>query len=167
MALARLGLHQVWWLVSPQNPLKSVEGMAPLAQRLEAARRFATHPRIVVTDIERALGTRYTADTLHALQCRFPDTNFVWLMGADNLIQVRHWRRWPEIFATVPIAVCDRPGYALRAAGCLAAHRFATARIDGKAATALADRTPPAWAFFHSRLNPASSTALRRLARSA
>src|SRR3546814_8038582 len=100
-----LDLDQVWWLVSPQNPLKPVQGMAPLDARMAAARRVADHPAIAVTDIESALGTRYTADTVAALSRRFPRTRFVWLMGAENLIQVPRWDRWTRIFRTVPVAI--------------------------------------------------------------
>ena len=98
-ALRRLGLDRVWWLVSPQNPLKPVCGMAPLAERMESARRLAAgNRRILVTDLETRLGTTYTADTLRALIRLMPRVRFVWLMGADNLIQVHQWQDWPQIF---------------------------------------------------------------------
>src|SRR6185437_14156158 len=108
-ALKRLGLRQVWWLVSPQNPLKPSKGMAPFAQRLEQARQLTHDPRIVVTDIEAQLGTRYTVDTLRELRRHFPHTHFVWLMGADNMEQMPRWRRWPQIFMQVPVAIFRRP----------------------------------------------------------
>ena len=97
VALRRLGLDYVWWLVTPQNPLKGRVGLAPLEDRVRQARRIATRPRIVVMDIERALGTRYSIDTLKALQRRFPRLNFVWLMGSDNLAIFRRWKRWDWI----------------------------------------------------------------------
>ena len=160
-AMKRLGLDAVWWLVSPQNPLKPADGMAPFAERIDSARRAARHPRIVVTGIEAALGTRYTADTLKALTARFPRTEFVWLMGADNLAQIRHWQRWTKIFETVPVAVYDRPTYSLRALSGLAARRFARARIDQDHTRALAGTAAPAWVFFLAKRHPASATALR------
>ncbi len=160
-AMKRLGLDAVWWLVSPQNPLKSADGMAPFAERIESARQAARHPRIVVTGIEADLGTRYTADTLTALTARFPRTEFVWLMGADNMVQIRHWQHWTKIFETVPVAVYDRPSYSLRALSGLAAQRFARARIDQDHTRALAGTAPPAWVFFLAKRHPASATALR------
>ena len=93
-ALKRLKLDEVWWLVAEQNPLKPVKGMAPFAKRLKAAAAFANHPRIRVLDLETRLGTRYTRDTVKALHALFPRTHFIWLMGADNLAQIRHWEHW-------------------------------------------------------------------------
>jgi nicotinate-nucleotide adenylyltransferase len=160
-ALRRLKLDAVWWLVSPQNPLKPTDGMASLVKRLEAAQDFADHPRIWVTDIERKLGTRYTVDTLHALQKRFPARHFVWLMGADNLTQFPAWRNWQEIFASIPVAVFARPTYSLRALAGRAARRYRKARIRQRDAGQLAVMAPPAWVFMQTPLEPISSTAIR------
>jgi len=160
-ALKRLDLDEVWWLVAPQNPLKPAKGMLPFEERLAAARAFVRHPRIKVTAIEAALGTRYTADTLAALRQRFPKTRFVWLMGADNLAQIRHWERWESIFRLVPVAVFDRPTYVSRALAELAAKRFERHRLPAGSARHLADRAPPAWVFFPIRLDGSSATALR------
>ena len=110
-AVERLGLDEVWWLVSPGNPLKEAKGMAPLAARLASARGMARGAPIRASAIERELGTRYTVDTLRALVRRYPDRRFVWLMGADNLAQFHRWRDWRRIAALVPIAVVTRPGY--------------------------------------------------------
>jgi nicotinate-nucleotide adenylyltransferase len=162
MALHRLDLDEVWWLVSPQNPLKSSNGMAPLEARLDSARSAARHPRIKVGALESRLGTRYTADTLAALHKRFPCCRFVWLMGADNLAQIRHWEHWNSIFETTAIAVFARPAYDLRALGSLAAHRYAKFRRAPHQARDLALAKTPAWAFFPTRLNPQSATAIRR-----
>jgi nicotinate-nucleotide adenylyltransferase len=162
LALRHLDLDAVWWLVSPQNPLKPVAGMAPFARRLAEARRVAAaHPRIVVSDLENGLRSRYTADTVAALRRRFPRLRFVWLMGSDNLLQLGRWERWPEILRTLPIAVFDRPGYSRRALAELPAQRFAGRRRPDRAARRLADMPPPAWAFFHTRLDPASATQIR------
>ncbi|MBM3732952.1 MAG: nicotinate-nucleotide adenylyltransferase [Acidimicrobiia bacterium] len=160
-ALAKLRLDEVWWLVSPQNPLKPARGMAPLATRIRVARDIARHPRIRVSAIEAELGTVYTAETLKRLVARFPKIRFVWLMGADNLIQISRWRDWRSIFTTVPVAVFARPAYSLRALASVAARRFAKARISGTAAGALADMRPPAWAFLRIRLSAASAAAIR------
>jgi nicotinate-nucleotide adenylyltransferase len=152
----------VWWLVSPQNPLKSEDGMASFGLRLAAARRVvAAHPRIEVSDFEARLGLHYTADTVIALRRRFPRLRFVWLMGSDNLWQLRRWERWPEIMRSVPIAVFDRPGSSRRALAELPARRFAGRRLPPEAARRLAERAPPSWVFFPSRLDPASATRIR------
>ncbi len=160
-ALQRLGLDQVWWLVSPQNPLKSERGMAPLDQRLAGARRLARGPQLRAGALESALGTVYSADTVTALTRRLPRCHFVWLMGADNLVQISAWKDWETIFRTLPVAVFDRPSYSLRALGATAARRFAGQRLPEAAARGLAERTPPAWVFIHQRPNPQSSTRIR------
>ena len=161
LALRHLRLHEVWWLVSPKNPLKPAAGMADLAERLACAKTVARHPRIVVSDIEAHLNTRHTLDTLRRLQRRCGRTRFVWLMGADNLTQISQWRNWTSIFDTVPIAVFARPGYSMLALAGKAAHRYARIRIPARVASGLAASTPPAWVFLHSRLHHASATQIR------
>ncbi len=160
-ALKHLGLDEVWWLVSPQNPLKPQAGMAPLDERLRAAETAANHRHIRATDIERLLGTVYTAQTLRHLTALFPRVRFVWIMGADNLAQIDRWADWQEIFHLAPVAVFDRPTYSLRALAAKAARRFSRQRLSGLETFGLAARKPPAWAFLHIRLNPLSATALR------
>jgi ribosome silencing factor RsfS/YbeB/iojap/nicotinate (nicotinamide) nucleotide adenylyltransferase len=162
LALQRLGLDEVWWLVSPQNPLKPAKGMAPFARRLAAAASLAEgHPRLAVSAIEAALGTSYTVDTIRALRRRFPHTRFVWLMGGDNFSQLPRWRRWTEIAESVPIAVFDRPRTSPRALSGMAAERYARARVAATESRRLAEMTPPAWAFIHAKLDPTSATAIR------
>lgn len=162
LALRLLGLDEVWLLVSPQNPLKPAAGMAPLAERLASARAVcAGDPRLRPTAIETALGTRYTADTLALLKRRFPLVRFVWLMGADNLGQFHRWARWEEIIGSVPVAILARGPYSARSLGSRAAQRFRPARLAPSRARNLWSRRPPAWVFLHTRLHPASSTAIR------
>ncbi len=160
-ALERLKLDQVWWLVSPQNPLKPVRGMAPLAQRLKSAHAAMRHPRLRATGIEQDLGTRYTADTLKRLVRAFPRTRFVWLMGADNLLQISRWEDWQQIFHIVSIAIFARPTYCFRALSGKAARRFAHRRLAASAASLLARNKPPAWAFLFTKQNPISASAIR------
>jgi nicotinate-nucleotide adenylyltransferase len=160
-ALKRLDLDEVWWLVAPQNPLKPVRGMAPFKRRLDAAAKLADDRRIKVLDLEAQLGTHYTADTLRELQRRFPRTRFVWLMGADNLAQIRHWWRWTEIFDRVPIAVFARPTYCFKGLAELAAKRYAHQRAAPEAARRLAELAPPVWAFLPIRLDTSSATDIR------
>ena len=160
-ALRALRLHQVWWLVSPQNPLKAPHDMAAFAARLAGARRAGGHPRLLVSDLEMQFGTRYTADTLHQLRRRYPRTRFVWLMGADNLLQLPRWRHWHRIFESMPVAAFNRPPYSLKAPTGHAARRFARCRVGASQAGRLADRAPPAWIFLRNPLHPASATAIR------
>ncbi|RTR17415.1 nicotinate-nucleotide adenylyltransferase [Azospirillum griseum] len=160
-ALKTLGLDRVWWLVSPQNPLKAQAGMAPLPERLAEAWTVAAHPRIEVTAIETALKTRFTADTLAALIRKFPKTRFVWLMGADNLRQIPRWRAWTRIFESVPVAVFARPTYCLNALSGQAAQRYRRRRVSVCGVKGLARQKRPAWAFLRNPLNPASATAIR------
>ena len=161
LAMKRLGLDRVWWLVTPGNPLKDTRGLAPLAQRLKAAHALAHHPRIDVTDLEAQLGVRYTYQTVAYLRRRRPDVHFVWIMGADNLRSFHRWQRWRDIAALVPIAVVDRLGPSLYASAGIAGQALAYARLPETAARALPERKPPAWIYLHGLKSPLSSTALR------
>jgi nicotinate-nucleotide adenylyltransferase len=160
-AMKRLGLDAVWWLVSPQNPLKSSKGMAPQEERIATAQAVADHPNIFVTGIERELGTRYTLDTINALQTRFPRTRFVWLMGADNLLTFHKWHKWQEIFKTLPVCVLDRPPRHSSIKAAPAFERFRPYLVPQENATSIL-RTPlPAWTILHIPLNDASATEIR------
>jgi nicotinate-nucleotide adenylyltransferase len=140
--------------------------MAAFDRRFAMARMLARHPRILVTDLEVQLGTRYTFDTLAALGRYYPRTRFVWLMGADNLAQIHRWQHWRGIFANIPIAVFDRPPYRMQPLASPAAASFARSRVNQSHARTLAATRPPAWLFFPTRLEPMSSTRLRQAARS-
>lgn len=160
MALQRFRLDRVWWLVSPGNPLK-LHGPAPLAHRVEAARRLARDPRITVTGIEARLGTRWTADTIAALKTRWPGVRFVWLMGSDNLVQFSRWDRWRGIAAQVPIGVIARPGSRTSARNARAARILQPWRLPEHQAGRLADMDPPAWALVNVPMSGLSSSAIR------
>jgi nicotinate-nucleotide adenylyltransferase len=139
--------------------------MAPAAKRLASALAIASQDsRLRVTDIETRYKTRFTADTLAVLTRRFPRARFVWLMGADNLLQIAEWQRWPAIFGCVPVAVFARPTYTQVGLSSIAAQRFARNRCSARAAARLADATPPAWCFLPIRLEKLSATYLRQLA---
>ena len=161
LARRRLGLDQVWLLVSPGNVLKPRAGMAPFAERLGSARALADGRRVLATGIEAALGTRYSIDTLRRLRQRFPRVAFVWVMGAYILQQLPRWRRWRELAALAPFVVLPRPGYTARALAGQAARRLHAARRSAGAAHRLADAAPPAWTLLAVPLHPASASAIR------
>ena len=161
LALRRLRLDQVWLLVSPGNPLKSSNGMAPMPDRLRSARGIADGRRIVATGIESQLHTRFTYDTLRVLRRRFPNVRFVWVMGADNLVQLPRWQHWTGIAKTMPFAVMPRPTYNQRALSGQAAQRLRPALLPARRGPVLAQTPAPAWTFLPARQNPTSATAIR------
>jgi len=160
IALARLGLDRVWWLVSPGNPLKAWRP-APAAARLAAARRFARDPRIVISGLEVALGSPYSYDTLRYLRRRLPGVKLVWLVGADVAATFHRWRDWRRIAAMVPIAVVDRPGATLAATSAPLARLLRRHRLPEAEAWRLPDCQPPALVFLHGPRIGTSSSALR------
>ncbi len=162
VAMRRLRLHGILWLLSPQNPLKPVGETAPLPPRAARARRVARHPRIVVSDWECGLGTRYTAQTLPLLKRRYPAVSFVWLMGADNLIQLPRWQQWRRILDTMPMAVIARPHYGIKAQLGLVAQAYCAARVQPEAAPRLVEMAPPAWTYVQAKLNPLSASVIRQ-----
>ncbi len=156
-ALRALGLDQVWWLVSPGNPLKAA-GPAPMAQRVARAQALMRHPRVHVTALESALGTRYSADTLAQMQRLYPGRRFVWIMGADNLANFHHWENWRAILASLPVAVIARPGQVRAALASVAARSHARARVCPRR---LARASAPAWSFLMLPMRNISSSQLR------
>ena len=161
-ALKRLGLNGVWWVVSPQNPLKSKSEMNSFQSRIETATALASsEPRILTTGIEKNLRTAYTADTLDALTGAYPKIQFIWLMGADNLLQIPKWDRWTSIFLTMPIAVFTRQSYSLRALRGTAAKIFAKNQISIRKIQHLVTMQPPVWAFLVIPENLTSATKIR------
>jgi nicotinate-nucleotide adenylyltransferase len=161
-AMIHARLDQLWLMVSPGNPLKQQKGMAPFAERLASAAKIADGRRIVATDIEKRLGTVYTADTMAALRRRFPGQKFVWLMGADNLAQLPRWGRWLAISRAMPILVLPRPGQTRRALAGQAAHRLRRHRLRARSGLCLATAKAPAWILLPVKENPSSATELRR-----
>lgn len=160
-ALKRLGLDQVWWLVTPGNPLKDASDLPSLKKRVAAAKELASHPRIEVTGFAGERASAYTIDLLTELKRRFPAVSFVWLMGADNLADFHRWRAWQEIFGLLPIAVFDRPGFRLKARASKSAQRFSAFQVDESDAAGLAGLEPPAWTILSHKLSRLSSTELR------
>jgi nicotinate-nucleotide adenylyltransferase len=161
LAMKRLRLDRVWWLVTPGNPLKANAGLPPLSERLAAAAAVARDPRIVVTGLEASLGTRFTHDTLRWLTRHCPGVHFVWIMGADNLADFHRWQRWRDIAALMPIAVVDRPQATLKAGSGRAARALASVRVDERCASLVARRGPPGLLYLHGPRSALSSTQLR------
>lgn len=161
MAMKRLGLDRIWWLVTPGNPLKDTRGLPPVEERVAAAQKLADHPRIDATGFEAVTGLKYSCDTITYLLRECPDVRFVWIMGADNLKGFHRWKNWRAIFGLIPIAIIDRGGISLQATSGPAAIHFARARIPENQAMTLADRQPPAWVYLHGIKSTLSSTALR------
>jgi nicotinate-nucleotide adenylyltransferase len=160
-ALKEFGLDRIWWLVSPGNPLKA-NGPAPLERRMAACRELVNHhPRIIVTDLEAQLGTRYTAETLARLFELYHDVRFVWLMGADNLASFHRWDKWSDIMKSIPIGVLARPGEQIRAGCSPAARSYRNNRLPARRATALPLRKAPCWALLTGPMMDVSSTEIR------
>jgi nicotinate-nucleotide adenylyltransferase len=161
LALRRLRLDRLWWLVTPGNPLKENSGLPELTARMAAARALIEDPRIAVTGFEAEIGARFTYDAIAWLVRRAPGAHFVWIMGADNLVQFHHWRHWRDIAALVPIAVVDRPGSTLRSVTSRAGATLSRYRAAERDAGRFAMTRPPAFLFMHGPRSPVSSTALR------
>ena len=161
LALKRLKLDRVWWLATPGNPLKPLVGLAALDARMEAARRLDVGPRVIISDIEAQIDSRFTYDTLLWLRSRAQHAHFVWIMGADNLRQFHLWRHWRAIAGLVPIAVVDRPGSTLKAISSVAGAALARWRVPERDAARFAMMRPPALIFLHGPRSELSSTALR------
>ncbi|QPM91866.1 nicotinate-nucleotide adenylyltransferase [Pseudooceanicola algae] len=159
-ALKRFDLDAVWWLVSPGNPLKP-HGPAPMQARLAAGRALMQHPRVHVTGIEARTGTRYTAETLRALKGLYPGTGFIWLMGADNLVQIDRWQEWRWIMNNVPVGVLARPGERLAARESRAARIYRGARLNERDSRLLGRHGLPQWCFVNVPLVAASSSRIR------
>jgi nicotinate-nucleotide adenylyltransferase len=161
VALRRLGLDRIWWMVTPGNPLKDRTNLASIDARVAAAQAIAAHPRITVTAFESRIGAQYTRQSLRYLTARHPSVRFVWIMGADSLATFHRWAGFREIAATMPIAIIDRPGFTLKGPAARAAHALGRWRIDESDADLLPDLDPPAWVFLHGPRSHLSSTALR------
>ncbi|ANU06710.1 nicotinate-nucleotide adenylyltransferase [Paraurantiacibacter namhicola] len=161
-ALRALGLAEVWWMVSPGNPLKPKEGMASLTARVKSAQVQARRAPIRVTAIEQQLGTRYTVDTLAAIRRRFANRDFVWLMGADNLAQFHLWKDWQAIARQMPIAVIARPGYDSAAIASPAMAWLRRYRLSAASFRSRTDWSAPALIELRFDPDPRSATALRR-----
>lgn len=161
LALKRLELDQIWWMVTPGNPLKDTSELEPLEARIKKCHAIISHPKIKVTAFEALHKVRFTADTLRVVQRLRPRNDFVWLMGADNLADFHRWQDWREIADMMPIAVIDRPGSTLSYHSSQASITLSKYRIDEADAPLLSHMQPPAWTFLHGPRSSLSSTQLR------
>ena len=161
LAIKRLELDQIWWMVTPGNPLKDTSELAPLEERVKKCRAMISHPRIKITAFEAKYKVRFTADTLRIVQLLRPRNDFVWLMGADNLADFHRWQDWREIANMMPIAVIDRPGSTLSYHSSQASTALSQYRIDESDASLLSHMKPPVWTFLHGPRSSLSSTQLR------
>ncbi len=164
LALRRIGLDQLWWMVTPGNPLKDTSALPPLRERISWSEAINRDPRVKVTAFEARYQVRYTAETLALIKRLKPHVRFVWIMGADNLASFHRWQNWQRIAMTFPIAVVDRPGSTLSYLSSQMAKTFDYARVDESDAALLPYLAAPAWTFLHGPRSPLSSTALRALA---
>ncbi len=165
--LKRLDLDAVWWLVTPANPLKDNSDLAPLTERVLAARRIVDHPRVHITGFEAARGFVFTYDTLSFLRRTLPGRKFVWIMGADSFVSFHRWEHWRRIARLMPLAIYVRPGSSRRAPFSKAAVALARYRLDEKDAAILASATPPAWVYLNGLMSSLSSRSIRRSQKSA
>lgn len=161
-ALRRLKLDQLWWVVTPGNPLKQNNGLPATTERMERCRQLAADSRMRITAFEEDLRTPFTAATLEFLTRRYPGVEFFWIMGADNLASFHRWQQWRDIASRVPIAVVDRPGWHLKALASPAAHWLRRAFVPESRAATLSSRRLPAWTFLTGPLSKSSSTEIRR-----
>ena len=161
IALKRLQLDQIWWIVTPGNPLKDSNQLASLFERIKLCENIANHPSIKITAFELAHPTRFTADTLKFVKARLPGTNFVWIMGADNLASFHKWQRWRDIANMMPLAVIDRPGSTLSSRSSMAALALSRFRLDESDAALLPTMLAPIWTFIHGPRSSLSSTKIR------
>ncbi len=161
--LKRLDLDQVWWLVTPGNPLKDHSDLAPLAHRVLAARALVTHPRVKVTGYEAQMGFSYTFETVNHLCNSLPGRHFVWIMGADSFSEFHRWERWRQIARLVPLAVYTRPGSRHRALASRAASALSRFRMDEFDAKLLPTARTPAWVYLNGLMSGLSSSAIRQL----
>ncbi len=158
-AIKRLGLDEVWFLVSPGNPLKPTADMAPFAERKKSLEAIIKHhPKMTAHDFEGQLGTRYTIDTVTALLYELPSTKFVWLMGADNFSNFERWHRWQDIAKALPIAIFARTGYGLNGFASGLARQFSQYRVSPEHFNA---NRKPHWTYVTMPRHPASASEYR------
>ena len=161
IALRRLGLNQIWWIVSPRNPLKEYDFLYDFEERVFSARKIINTNNISISKLELNAQIKYTIGTLEYLRARYHSSRFVWIMGADNLNRFHLWREWEKIIRLMPIAIIDRPSSSLNVTSSVFANKYRAYRIDEADSSQLIYYKKPAWVFMHTKLNYQSSSQLR------
>ncbi|WP_332065831.1 nicotinate-nucleotide adenylyltransferase [Bartonella sp. CB189] len=160
-AIRRLYLDQLWWMVTPRNPLKDWVHLPSLDERMQLSLELVDHPKIRITGFEQTIGSTVSVDTISYILSRYSGVHFVWIMGADSLATIHHWYRWRDIISMLPIAVVDRPSIGLPALSSPMAHIYRSFRLDEKESARLPFMKPPVWTYLHGPLSFQSSTNLR------
>jgi nicotinate-nucleotide adenylyltransferase len=163
VGMKALRLDRVVWLVSPQNPLKQLKGMADYERRFASACHIANHPHMTVSGFEAQHGLQFSVDTVCALKTKFPNACFVWLLGADSWMSLDVWKDWRKLVESVPIAIVARPNAALAATRARAAQVFSGAKVSSSMAMLLADLAPPAWVYLATELDKRSASEVRQM----
>ena len=161
LALKIFNLSKIWWLVCPENPIKSVTP-SDINSRFLASKKIMKHPSVVITDLERKFKTKYTFQTLIKLKKLYPSTKFVWLMGADNLITFHHWKNWDWIMKNIPVGVLARPEEQIKAGLSHAAIKFRNYRLPKEKSIILSNYIPPVWTLSNGPMRNISSTEIRK-----
>jgi len=161
LALKIFNLSKIWWLVCPENPIKSVTP-SDLNSRFFASKKIMKHPSVVITDLERKFKTKYTFQTLIKLKKLYPSTKFVWLMGADNLINFHHWKNCDWIMKNIPVGVLARPEEQIKAGLSRTAIKFGNYRLPKEKSIILSNYIPPVWTLSTGPMRNISSTEIRK-----
>ena len=161
LALKIFNLSKIWWLVCPENPIKSVTP-SDLNSRFLASKKIMKHPSVVITDLERKFKTKYTFQTLIKLKKLYPSTKFVWLMGADNLINFHHWKNCDWIMKNIPVGVLARPEEQVKAGLSRTAIKFGNYRLPKEKSIILSNYIPPVWTLSTGPMRNISSTEIRK-----
>ncbi|AQX20948.1 nicotinate-nucleotide adenylyltransferase [Bartonella sp. CDC_skunk] len=160
-AILRLRLNQLWWMITPGNPLKDCIQLPSLHKRMQLSSEFLNHPKIRVTGFEKTIGSKISVDTISYILKRYRRVHFVWVMGADNLATFHYWHRWRDIMSMIPVAIIDRPLARMSALSSPMARTYCYSRVDERVSTLLPFMAPPAWIYLHGPLSFQSSTKLR------
>ncbi|MDG2187542.1 MAG: nicotinate (nicotinamide) nucleotide adenylyltransferase [Hyphomicrobiales bacterium] len=161
-ALKKLNLDIIWWVVSPRNPLKKYDVLFDFKKRTSSAKNKLKTSKIIINDIEQRTGTIYTIGTIEYLKKKYPNTKFIWIMGADNLRYFHLWMEWEKIIKEIPIAIIDRPSSSLDVSSTIFANKYKKYRIDENDASYIINSKKPCWIFLHNKLNFNSSTEIRK-----
>ncbi|MBX4335413.1 nicotinate-nucleotide adenylyltransferase [Bartonella raoultii] len=160
-AIRRLHLDQLWWMVTPGNPLKDCSQLRSLEKRMRLSFELIDHPKIRITGFEQVIGSKISVNTISHILTHYRGVHFVWIMGADSFATMHYWYRWHDIVSMIPIAIIDRPLAHMSAFSSPMAHIYRRFRVDERDSIRLPFMKPPAWIYLHGPLSFQSSTNLR------